>query len=59
MSPSIRYVAYLTRSMRADLRDRLRVAATVRGITMEETLNQALTYGLQVLEAEHREVEDA
>lgn len=49
-------VAYSTRNLRADLRDRMRALAALRVHEcreMEEVLNEALAIGLAVLEKEH------
>lgn len=50
-SPAPRqYVAYSTRALRLDYRDRLRVQAVLREATMEHVLNLALGIGLRELE---------
>jgi len=43
-------IAYTTRNLRADLRDRLRVQATLLRTTMEDIVNRALSLGLEELE---------
>jgi len=46
----VKMIAYTTRNLRADLRDRLRVQATLLRTTMEDIVNRALSLGLEELE---------
>lgn len=45
-------VAFSTRHLRKDLLDGMRVAATLLGTNLEDTLNQALAAGLPVVRGE-------
>ena len=49
-SPKYRYMYYMTKNLRVDLHDRLRVQAALRRTTLEDVLNVALAVGLPVLE---------
>ena len=49
-SPRYRYMYYMTKHLRVDMHDRLRIQAALRQTSIEDVLNIALTLGLPVLE---------
>lgn len=49
-SPRHKYILYLTKHLRLDLHDRLRMQATIRGTTIEDMVNVVLEVGLPVVE---------
>lgn len=51
-SPKHSYGPYLTKHLRLDLRNRMRVQAALRGTTIEHILNVALAAGLGSVEME-------
>lgn len=50
-SPKFKYMYYMTKHLRVDMHDRLRVQAALRQTTIEDVLNTALVLGLPALEA--------
>ena len=50
-SPKFRYMYYMTKHLRVDMHDRLRVQAALRKTTIEDALNVALSLGLPALES--------
>jgi hypothetical protein len=44
------YILYLTKHLRADLHDRLRVQAALRGTTLEDVFNKVIATGLPLIE---------
>lgn len=49
-SPNRRYTLYLTKHLRMDLLDRLRMQATIRTTTLEDMVNITLEVGLPIVE---------
>ena len=49
LSPKHRYTAYLTKHLRVDLQDEMRVIAALRQCTMEDVINLALEVALPIL----------
>lgn len=49
-SPKHTYIFYMTKHLRQDLHDRMRVQASMRGITLEDVLNVILETGLPEVE---------
>lgn len=49
-SPKFKYMYYMTKHLRVDMHDRLRVQAALRQTTIEDVLNVALSLGLPALE---------
>jgi hypothetical protein len=45
-----KYMAYLTKHLRKDLHDRLRVQGAISNRTVEDVLNQVLAAGLPIIE---------
>lgn len=45
------YMVYLTKNLRRDLHDRLRVQAALRGTTIEDIVNISVDAGLVAVEA--------
>lgn len=50
LSSKHKYVLYLTKHLRKDLHDRMRVQAALRGSTIEDILNLVLAVGLPNVE---------
>ena len=46
-----KYMAYLTKHLRTDLHDRLRVQGAISNRTVEDVLNQVLAAGLPIIES--------
>lgn len=44
------YILYLTKHLRSDLHDRMRVQAALRDVTIEDIVNMALAVGIPVVE---------
>lgn len=44
------YIYYMTKHLRQDLHDRLRVQSALRGVTLEDALNTTLEVGLPEVE---------
>lgn len=58
-SKNHKYMYYMTKNLREDLHDRLRMLAVLRQTTIEDALNVALEVGLPMVERQTAEMRRA